>query len=689
MIQPPSGYIQNMDSMTRNPRAKLRVSWANVLLSGEWFRLDQSVLDGGGLLTMDSYLQGETILEYLNEIDAYNFEDETEFVKSIEGYSELLGDNYQSSVSDFDAELVNTNNRFTPRDNKNKLKNPSFENSFDYWNLVEGFSGDISIDERTLRTGIRSSHFINPSGEHVYEFSDTMPMNDGNETEVDEWWSYSQYLIGSGIAYIELKAFDSLNFDANNLTTGLLGTKSAHTNLVSGVWNRPEVNWLVPSGSIYLRALISISGGYFNADDGQVENNLVATPYDPDFIGDMILPKRVIKAEVGFGTLYVPKFSGLIDKIHPQLKDDTVQIYAYDWADRLKDTLVTEELYQNKRSDELISILADKIGISAEKRNFDVGAHLVEFAWFPEASVWYYMTQIAEAEGGRIFFDEEGTLNFWNRGRIATQGSESVYDFTIDDHIIDLNYDISKDKIKNRIVVKASPKMLLGRTVIFKDNTGSSVPAGTTSEIWAQFSFGDDKSVPAINVEIPTLGVELIANSISDGSGTDVTGNLTITSYSLFAESLKLNIHNAGGVDAYFTTFLIYGEPIVVKTKIEVIEEDAASQILYDVQELQIENDFIDSEEYATNLAVQRLDQLKEPRNFITMDVVGVPYLQLGDIVGVEGGFDRVSKNYSIVKNRWQLTDDFIQSLELERKIVINFFILDESTLDSSDKLYL
>jgi hypothetical protein len=690
VITPSSGLLDNLESATRNPIANLRVSWGNILLSGEWFRLDQSTLDGNCLLTIKPYLFGETIEEYINEIDGYKYDDESPYIKMLEGYTELIGDNYQYSISDFDCELINTNNRFTPRQNKNLLPNPGLENSLDYWNITTSGLTEIKIDENKMIHGIRSAYFRGPVEEDGYAtiYSDRFSINKEMGILIEENFSYSQYLMGSGLAYLDLRAYSNDNISSQSLTEGLIGRKTVQSTLVSGEWCRCSMNYLVPSGTVFLRTAISLSGAWMNVDSGQIEKGLTITDYDANFIGDLILPKRVIKVEVGMGNAIVPKFSGLVDRLVPNLKDDTITMHAYDWADKIKDTKITAQLYQGKRSDELIAILADQAGINNEKRNLEIGMHLVAYAYFPEASAWTYMNQIAEAEGGRIFFDEEGTLTFWNRNHVSAQASQSVYTFDFDTNILNFDYDISKSKVKNRIVVKANPKELLSRTRIYNDNAGQQLNVDETNEIWAQFAHGTESPVPAIEVEIPIVGIGIKANSQMDGLGTDLSAYVEMTSYSLFSESLKMNFKNNYNDIVYLTHIAVYGQPIVTQAIIEVIKEDMESQRLYDVQELQIENNFIDMETYAENLAVQKLEELKSPRNFVRAEVIGAPHLQAGDIVTMQEGFDGQMDSYTIVKDRWQLQGDFIQNLKLEKKVILTWFVLDVSLLDSPDKLY-
>jgi len=228
MITPSSGLIQNMDSMTRNPTAKLSISWDTVLLSGEWFRLDQSAFDTGAILSQSNYLEGATIVEGLSDVDSRIYSDESEYVLSLEGYSELLGDSYQYSMSDMDIELDNADNRFTPRDNKNKLDNPGFEFNKNSWNEYISLNASIIIDENFPNLGIRDLQMQRPTHSGVAQvFSNIVPIysTDGYSLTpiiAEEPWTLSFYVLGSGVVNLSLMAYGLSASGVSNTTTGYL-----------------------------------------------------------------------------------------------------------------------------------------------------------------------------------------------------------------------------------------------------------------------------------------------------------------------------------------------------------------------------------------------------------------------------------------------------------------------------------
>jgi len=236
MIIAPSGLIVNMESYTRNPTAKLAISWSTVLASGEWFRLDQSELDSGAILSQYEYEESETIIEGLSDIDSRVYSDETSYLMSLEGYSELIGDSYQYSISDIDIELDNSDNRFTPRDNKNRLANPGFEYNKSDWNEVVTGEATVVIDENNPRTGLRDLQINNPSNDPSYVFSDVVPIytTDGynvTPTEQVETWCLSAYVLGSGIVNLNLLAYGFSASGVQDITTGYISGSAFQYNL--------------------------------------------------------------------------------------------------------------------------------------------------------------------------------------------------------------------------------------------------------------------------------------------------------------------------------------------------------------------------------------------------------------------------------------------------------------------------
>lgn len=252
------------------------------------------------------------------------------------------------------------------------------------------------IDEYYPHFGIRDLQFYNPNNGPAYIFSNVIPVYETDGYNITpililQSWSSSFYTMGSGVVSLNLKAYNLSASGTWNITTGYLGGSANKITAVSGIWTRFNTTLMVPSGTYYLRVILSASGDWARFDDGQLEKQSYETDINNDFIGDLILPKRAIRAEVGFANYNVPKFTGLANKFIPDISKDTVQLYAYDMADRLKDIIVEDKYFENKRTDELIIELASIAGMGIEQLSLETGTNTVEFAYFQEASVWTYM----------------------------------------------------------------------------------------------------------------------------------------------------------------------------------------------------------------------------------------------------------------------------------------------------------
>jgi len=419
--------------------------------------------------------------------------------------------------------------------------------------------------------------------------------------------------------------------------------------------------------------------------------------FDQNFVGDKILPKRPTKIIIDVGGKTIQKFTGVTETIEPDIGNDTVSMHFYDFSKELEQQQVTTAMYRDLNTASGIMILAGEAGISSGTWVIEPGRHTIPFLWFQEGSIWYYMQQLAEAEGGRVFFDEDGVLNFWNRDHYLGSGTSSEsFDFS---EMTDLRWRIDKDEIKNHIIVKASPRTVQTRQLVYTHGTYEEIKSGETKEVWVRFEDVDrnNEGLPCMGVELPPVNGSATTSSYkaytnSDGTGSDVTSSVIVSSYYGFAESARINFRNNSGATAYITTLTIWAAPA---TAVDIFEEaeDSDSITIYGDQVLQIENNLINSRNIAKSLAYQRLEELKNPRTHLHSSMIGKPYLQVGDIIQVQDSYldslgSGTYQNLIIKNNRWQVTDEFTQTIEFEKREVAPWFILDNSTLDSSYQLF-
>jgi hypothetical protein len=465
--------------------------------------------------------------------------------------------------------------------------------------------------------------------------------------------------------------------------------------LNSGTFQRVSLASATNQFATQVRVDFAVDTGPLVIDGVQLEKG-VLTDYANNFIGDFILPRRPNKLSItmfdGDGGGTIPAFTGITETLEPDLKRDTIHIHSYDFGNELQNvkalttTSTGARMYTNIRSDVMLRHLAGMGGLASDDYLFDTGKNTIPFFWIQEGSVWFYMAQVAEAEGGRIFFDENGVLNFWNRDHIDGH-SDSKFTFSMENDILEYSYRIDKDEIRNHIIVKTSPREVQANQPVYTNNTAIEVLPTESYDVWGQL---ED---PVISADEPTSSSTTAsywrANTAMDGSGSDVSALFSISGWYVLAKDIKFTLTNNSGVTAYITKILINGDPAQVINNITEEALDQESIDLYGEQVLQIENDYILTNSYAKNLATDKLFNLKNPRDNVLMHVVGVPYLQIGDVVTVPEGFDDKTKNLFIKKKRWQINaeGEYIEYIDLLSKTIASFFKLDESKLDGTDVL--
>jgi len=380
-----------------------------------------------------------------------------------------------------------------------------------------------------------------------------------------------------------------------------------------------------------------------------------------------------IRVSVIVGTEY-KLFTGYIKNIHPNIKTKICSLECYDNQVLVSNKEANGIVYEDKRSDELLVILfklalglKDTDTLDPTIYSFDIGSHVVNFGYFEDRNVWPLMGELAVAERGRIFFDRNGILTFWNRERLHNLGVS--YTLTMENWITDLDYSVAEHELKNYIVVQAQPRASFGIQVVWSNgnveyldpysDTLVLIPANGSQAAWLEL---EDPCTTFIQ---PISGVDYIANSEQDGSGTPLTNCISVTDFTTYGDNVYVNVVNTGNVDAYLTTFQVRANPAQVLKYIRVIARDDTSISLYGKQDETIENHFIQDEWSASEIAYEELWRRQDAINGFTMTIIGIPYLLTGDVVSVEyvkGQF----KQAMIDKIDWTLdSGGFIQKLTL------------------------
>lgn len=412
------------------------------------------------------------------------------------------------------------------------------------------------------------------------------------------------------------------------------------------------------------------------------------TPGADPVIGDYILPYRPIRISLGFDGLNIPVFIGLTEKL-PDIdeKNKTATFHCMDFLSKIYNKPLSQALvYTDVRTDELIDeLLQAHAGLTSSQYELDTGMNNIPVAFFEKGTkLGEILSELCEAEAGRLFMDEEGMIRFWNRQHQASAPyNQSQFTFT-PNNILELKVP-KQDYIINRVNVNSDVREVLGVQSVMK------AQISTDSKEWLQVPAGDtlarffELQDPVTSVLAGSeLNHTITANSSADGSGTDLTTSISISSFSLFTKSIKVTFSNSGGTDAYITAFEVFGTPAKVTKNIRIEVEDSTSIAKYEERPLEISNNFIQTTTFANSLGQIVLNDRAELGDLREVKIMGLPQLQVGDLVTV---YDRNSGNdYYVYKISSVFSNEgFTQWLSVIRREIVSYFTIGISEIGGED----
>ena len=397
-------------------------------------------------------------------------------------------------------------------------------------------------------------------------------------------------------------------------------------------------------------------------------------------------PRTSIRVYITAGGYDYKIFTGYIKNIHPDVRSRICSLECFDNQVFVYNKRANGVVYEDHRTDQLLTELAELAGLQSSQYEFDVGTHTVNFGYFEDRNVWPIMGEIAVAERGRIFFDRQGILTFWNRDRLHNKtASDIIPDITLNNWIIDLDYSVAEHEIKNTVIVKATPRASAGIQVVWSSGNAEYLDPYSDTLVWIPKNSSQvawlEMEDPCTTFIIPIRNDDFTANSAQDGLGVDLTNNISIhpAGFISYGNAVFITVINNGDTDAYLTKFQIRGNPAQILKWIKVTAKDLPSITRYGRQEFEIENNFIDSEDTAREIAQEELYRRKEAVNLFRVNIVGIPHLLCGDVVNIEyraGSY----KNYMIDQLDWTFDNGgFMQKLTL-----VNPYIFPEiKTIDA------
>ena len=412
--------------------------------------------------------------------------------------------------------------------------------------------------------------------------------------------------------------------------------------------------------------------------------------YTPRYLGGTeelftaILPRRPMIINAGFEVdgidQTIPQFSGVLNRSPKVFKRNSrAELSASDYVDFFSNRYLDQELmFTGLRTDEVYEQLLISSGLSTAQYSLDTGINVIPFGAFDVGTKYSKIFhELAEAENGQFYQDEEGKFRFENRQhydssphtdvqRVITTGQVIDYELPDEDHII------------NVVEVKSTEMRKQPAQTIMNYTLPNTILPGETLELF----FNYENYI--LEVTTPTAGGSdsyWLANSNEDGTGTDYTSSVSLVSIDNFAQASKLIFKNNASNNVVLTKVVISGRPVKDVNDIYVRLQDDSSVTAYEERPLLLDNKYIQNEFWANSYAQVILNDYSDPENIIRLTIRAIPELQLGDLISWQG---RYWRTYGI-KTKLDPSYGFVQELQLVQRTPTSYFRIGISTIGGDD----
>jgi hypothetical protein len=317
--------------------------------------------------------------------------------------------------------------------------------------------------------------------------------------------------------------------------------------------------------------------------------------------------------------------------------------------------MITIPLQENIYVDEAIIQILNAARWSWDYE-LDAGVDLKPYYWVDARSPARALHELAHSELGTIVIRTNGAIRY--KSRLNQDASVITIN---DDDCMHVRQMMPRDAIRNIIKISTSPRSERPVQSVWELPGYIEIDAGeTVDNVWAEYLY-NGQTVPVKNPIVPVPSVDYLASQNSDGSGTDLTANISVNLYS-FATRGNLAFTNHGATRAYVYWARVRGTPIASSNTVtlEYQDDDSIRQFGARPFQLAIDQNINIARQYRELLGLY----LTRARNYLVVQLLPnsekafIP--DLGDIV--QGNFPKlgISQEFRIIhiahKNSGNLT---------------------------------
>lgn len=474
---------------------------------------------------------------------------------------------------------------------------------------------------------------------------------------------YGKFLFGSGELYGEGEMSNILWALEVDWDGDLVFDGSNEANYMTGFDIRRGRERMVESNGDGFE-LVRVGSAVFELDDPDDRYNPwnTSSPLYPNVRPGVDIRLR---AKEGTGGTLRDVFYGRITDIR-RIGRDRVRIEAEDPMALLRDRSISIGLQSTIDVDDAIGQVLTEVGYPYAT-SLEDASEVISYWWTEyKRSALEIVRDLANTGVGKVFVKADGTFCYYARQHSST----AVISYTDADLLKDVAVRLPWETIFNSIRVRCHPISVKSSGVIWTMVDRPAVGAGQSLVVWCSFMYGTT-ACAATDVVTPVSGTDYTMNTMQDGSGTNLTSQFTV-SVEVFSTTAKLTFTNNSASTGYITLAQLRGKAIVSESEVELSYDDAASQALYGIRSLVLDNawmqDVNSAESIMDLLEVFLITPNKVPVVQIENDVEKAFVVDLFDRVNYESDKLGIDDTYFVggIEHSYRSGKGFVTKLILE-----------------------
>ena len=266
------------------------------------------------------------------------------------------------------------------------------------------------------------------------------------------------------------------------------------------------------------------------------------------------------------------QFRGKVGSIMPdagQHQNRRVHVVGYDPIRDLMEADIREVSVQtNQTESQLLTTIINALPVTAQPPavDFDAGLDTYPYAFDdlgPGARAATLANDIVLSGLGAFFATGDGTLRYVTRRNRAL----AVSGLTLSNAMVELLVPSTLDGVFNRVRTTIHPKTIdAAATTVLWAQTGEppSISPGDTITLWGTYyqTGVQERLIGGTQQVTPIVATtDYLGNAASDGSGADLTADLSIVT-TPFASTVKYDVTNTGAAAVYLTKLQIRGKGV-------------------------------------------------------------------------------------------------------------------------------